>query len=58
MLSPFRGLKSHTSLKLFVLRGLTSSSTLVEIPPGQPRLSGGRGCREEGEEKGCLVSVC
>lgn len=45
MLSPLRGLKSHTSLKLFVLSGLTSSPTLVEIPLGQPHL-GWRGGAE------------
>lgn len=43
MLSPLRGLKSHTSLKLFVLSGLTSSPTLVEIPLGQPHLGWGGG---------------
>lgn len=48
VLSPVRGLKSHTSLKLFVLSGLTSSPTLVEIPPIQPLLRGGR----RGERRG------
>lgn len=32
----FKDLKSHTSLKLFALCGLTSSPTLIEIPPGHP----------------------
>ena len=43
MSSPLMGLKNHLPLKLFALSGLTSSPTLVEIPPGQPLLGRGEG---------------
>lgn len=43
MSSPLTGLKNHLPLKLFALSGLTSSPTLVEIPPGQPLLGRGEG---------------